>query len=273
VAHKEPISEAYDRTGEQNCYLKGYSGLGGKTSIRIYRRGTPILTDNISIPLAKDTNFDITPEYMQELTESFPDLNVKQELKLLAAWNQANPRRRKTLKGICRHINSWLSHADKNVRNVQAVKSDNVLGGSWFAVAGAYFRPLSPPEVRVWESEMAESLNPSPDDQEIIRAIRKVVSCPQGKPQYLNAWDIIKAIRLTRKAVAAAELTEAEIQTYVASIKATAGLEARWDMICEHPNPMRVEEACNQAGIPFSRPQARIREAQAAADGVSFRML
>jgi len=225
------------------------------------------LTDNISIPLVKDTNFDITPEYMQELTESFPNLNVKQELKLLAAWNQANPRRRKTLRGICRHINSWLSHADKNVQ------SDNVLEGSWFLVAGAYFRPLSPPEVRVWESELSSQLNPHPDDQEIIRAIRKVVSCPQGKPQYLNAWDIIKAIRADRKATLAAELTEQEIQDYVETIQATPGLEDRWDLICEHPNPMRIEEACNREGIPFSRPHALIQDAQQATLGLRFRCL
>jgi len=223
--------------------------------------------DDISIPLVKDTNFDITPEYMQELTESFPDLNVKQELKLLAAWNQANPRRRKTLRGICRHINSWLSHADKNVQ------SDNVLEGSWFSVAGAYFRPLSHPEVRVWESELGSQLNPHPNDQEIIRAIRKIVSCPQGKPQYLNAWDLIKAIKAARKQAYAAELSEADINSYVASIQDTYDLADRWDLICDHPNPMRIEQACNQAGIPFLRPHALIQDAQQATLGLRFRCL
>jgi len=208
----------------------------------------------LTIPLVSDATFDITPEYMQELMNTFSDIDVPYQLNLLAAWNQANPKRRKTSRGIRRHIHTWLSKADKDVR------SDNV--SLWNAVVGVYFRPLSPAEVEVWESELAEALDPPPDNSEIIVAIRKVVSCPQGKPQYLNAWDVIKAIRATRKTAQAAELTEADIQAYIASIKATGGLEARWDMICEHSNPMRIEEACNRAGIPFLRPQAKIKETQ-----------
>ena len=220
------------------------------------------MTENISIPLVKDTNFDITPEYMQELTESFPNLNVKQELKLLAAWNQANPRRRKTLRGICRHINSWMTR-----------KQTCSTGNNWSQVVGAYFRPLSQDEVKVWESEFAVLLNPAPGDQELVAALREVVSSPQGKPQFLNVWDLVKVIRATRKKIQAAELTEEEIRDYVETIRDTPGLEARWDLICEHPNPMRVEEACNQAGIPFLRPHALIQDAQQATLGLRFRCL
>ncbi|WP_342228004.1 hypothetical protein [Rickettsiella endosymbiont of Rhagonycha lignosa] len=51
-------------------------------------------------------------------------MNVRQELRKLIAWNQANPDRQKTKRGINRHIQGWLGHAKKlNVKPVQSLST------------------------------------------------------------------------------------------------------------------------------------------------------
>jgi hypothetical protein len=70
----------------------------------------------ISIPLICKKNepqieFDIYQPMIDDWAESYPAVNVTQELHNIRQWNIANPTRRKTKSGILRHINTWL--ADK----------------------------------------------------------------------------------------------------------------------------------------------------------------
>ena len=70
----------------------------------------------ISIPLIckksePQIDFDIYQPMIDDWAESYPAVNVIQELRNIRQWNLANPARRKTKAGILRHINTWL--ADK----------------------------------------------------------------------------------------------------------------------------------------------------------------
>ena len=70
----------------------------------------------ISIPLIckksePQVEFDIYQPMIDDWAESYPAVNVIQELHNIRQWNLANPARRKTKAGILRHINTWL--ADK----------------------------------------------------------------------------------------------------------------------------------------------------------------
>jgi hypothetical protein len=70
----------------------------------------------ISIPLISkksepQVEFDIYQPVIDDWAESYPAVNVIQELRNIRQWNLANPARRKTKAGILRHINTWL--ADK----------------------------------------------------------------------------------------------------------------------------------------------------------------
>lgn len=53
--------------------------------------------------------FPIYQDMINDWSESYPAVDVMQELRNLRQWNIANPKRRKTKSGILRHINSWLT--------------------------------------------------------------------------------------------------------------------------------------------------------------------
>jgi len=70
----------------------------------------------ISIPLickkeGPHIEFNICQEMVDDWQDSYPEVDVMQELRNIRQWNIANPKRRKTKTGIMRHINIWL--ADK----------------------------------------------------------------------------------------------------------------------------------------------------------------
>lgn len=63
----------------------------------------------MSIPLnIKGSLFDITQEDVNGWAESFPSVDVIEELRKCRQWNIDNPKKRKTKSGIRVHISSWL---------------------------------------------------------------------------------------------------------------------------------------------------------------------
>lgn len=54
-----------------------------------------------------------TQDLIEVWTVAYPRLNVREELAKMAAWCACNPGRRKTLRGMPRFINSWLSRANQ----------------------------------------------------------------------------------------------------------------------------------------------------------------
>lgn len=63
--------------------------------------------------ILKDGSFySPDPEFLSQLAELYDKINVQQELKKIAGWNLSNPGRRKTPRGIKRHIGAWLSRAN-----------------------------------------------------------------------------------------------------------------------------------------------------------------
>jgi hypothetical protein len=64
----------------------------------------------ISIPLIPSQgDYGIMEQKIIEWTELFPGVEVMQTLREIKAWNIANPTRRKTRRGIEKHIVGWLS--------------------------------------------------------------------------------------------------------------------------------------------------------------------
>lgn len=62
------------------------------------------------------TNADVTL-----WRQTYPKVDIEAELRKCAAWNDANPSKRKTHKGVKRHVNTWLSSAsDRLQKNGQA---------------------------------------------------------------------------------------------------------------------------------------------------------
>lgn len=69
------------------------------------------------IPLAgKRPPHEVTEADVAALSESFPGLDVPAEIRRIAAWNVANPDRRKTERGIRAHITRWLDTEQNRAR-------------------------------------------------------------------------------------------------------------------------------------------------------------
>ena len=63
----------------------------------------------IKIPLNDKSFFNVPLEKIALWKETYPAVDIEQELREMAAWSDANPAKRKTRRGIGRFINSWLS--------------------------------------------------------------------------------------------------------------------------------------------------------------------
>lgn len=82
---------------------------------------TPPEPYGIDIPLVDGSTYTVTEADVAQWQDAFPAVDVPQELREIRSWSDANPRQRKTRKGIRRCINAWLSkEQDKNDRQARA---------------------------------------------------------------------------------------------------------------------------------------------------------
>lgn len=63
----------------------------------------------ILLPLNDKSFYDVPLDKIALWKETYPAVDVQQELRHMAAWLDCNPQRRKTLRGINRFVNSWLA--------------------------------------------------------------------------------------------------------------------------------------------------------------------
>lgn len=63
----------------------------------------------VSIPLNDGTSFSVTESAVNRYEQLYPSVDVRQELRNMVGWSEANPTKRKTKNGIARFITSWLS--------------------------------------------------------------------------------------------------------------------------------------------------------------------
>lgn len=71
----------------------------------------------LAFPLAKKgETFPVTQSDIDEWQESFPGVDVLQELRHCLQWSRDNPARRKTRAGIRRHITGWLAKCQNRTR-------------------------------------------------------------------------------------------------------------------------------------------------------------
>lgn len=63
----------------------------------------------ITIPLNDNSEFPISFEFVQEMQNLYPNVDVMAELRKMRGWSISNPTKRKTSRGIKRFINSWLA--------------------------------------------------------------------------------------------------------------------------------------------------------------------
>ena len=57
------------------------------------------------------STYEPHPQDVTKWVQLYPAVDVEQELRAMAGWLDANPKKRKTARGIKRFINAWLSRA------------------------------------------------------------------------------------------------------------------------------------------------------------------
>ncbi len=69
--------------------------------------------------------FEVFQSYVNEISSTFPGVDIPQQLLLAASWLKANPAKRKTARGMARFLNSWLTNAlrDANTRRQAPVRN------------------------------------------------------------------------------------------------------------------------------------------------------
>lgn len=81
-----------------------------------------------SIPLIDGTEWTMPQDLASEYAKSYPNLNIEHEVRQMRIWSLSNPTKRKTRKGITRFVNSWLSHAQKDLNNgTDVCGADNLI--------------------------------------------------------------------------------------------------------------------------------------------------
>ena len=80
------------------------------------------MTAIISIPLKDGTDFPIQQKDVDLWEDTFPHLNVLSILKEIRTWNVCNPAKRKTKRGIMRHIFTWMSKQKTTLQTQKTFK-------------------------------------------------------------------------------------------------------------------------------------------------------
>ena len=68
----------------------------------------------LTIPLNDGSEYIVSEEDIAEWRKTYPAVDVEQELREMRSWCRANPKLRKTKRGVRRFIVAWLArHQDK----------------------------------------------------------------------------------------------------------------------------------------------------------------
>jgi|GEM_PF-3286476 len=71
------------------------------------------IKDMLLYPLKNQKEYTLEAAKIQQYEKVYPNINVREELNKCRQWNIDNPGKRKTLRGITKHINLWLSSASE----------------------------------------------------------------------------------------------------------------------------------------------------------------
>ena len=65
----------------------------------------------VSLPLNDNSLYHVSPQKVAEWRDAYQSIDIIQELKKMRSWLIANPKKRRTIRGIERFIVAWLSRA------------------------------------------------------------------------------------------------------------------------------------------------------------------
>ena len=98
------------------------------------------LTDKPSIPLIDQTEYFIDEDFYNECVKAYPGVDIDKELLGMRVWCIANPKQKKTRRGVTKFINGWLNRAEptKPVQQKSGVSEalKNFMNRSYMTICG-----------------------------------------------------------------------------------------------------------------------------------------
>ena len=85
----------------------------------------------IKIPLNDKTEYEVTEKKVAEYQETYPAVDIRQQLRNMRQWSIDNPNKRKTRVGITRFMNSWMQREQD--RGGQRYQSQQSSDAEWLA--------------------------------------------------------------------------------------------------------------------------------------------
>lgn len=79
------------------------------------------------MPLNDKSEYPVYKEQVKEWSELYPAVDVMQELRKMKGWLTANPKRKKTRRGITRFITGWLAKEQDKGRYIEPPKDETKL--------------------------------------------------------------------------------------------------------------------------------------------------
>lgn len=107
----------------------------------------------ITIPLNDHSEFAIFAPQVNAWQSLYPGIDVPQTLRAIRAWNQANPKRRKTQSGVLRHIVTWLNQAQNQNTTVNHSHRTHPVHENNLRIAQAWLHPPTVPDVDITPQE------------------------------------------------------------------------------------------------------------------------
>jgi hypothetical protein len=86
----------------------------GELDLQAQAAGTP--PPVVAIPLNDGSEYGIYPSQVEEWSSTYPAVDVIAELRKMRAWSVANPKKRKTRRGVMAFANTWLSNTQDKPR-------------------------------------------------------------------------------------------------------------------------------------------------------------
>lgn len=142
-ASKPLASQEQEQEQEQKQEQEQEQEQGSATSLR---SAAPVENFVLTIPLKNNFDFPIHTSMIDEWQQLYPAIDVLQTLRNICGWNQGNPQKRKTERGILKHIHGWLAkEQEKQSQHFHYSKpiSKNVLFDHNKAVAQQWVTTLS----------------------------------------------------------------------------------------------------------------------------------
>ncbi len=135
-AFQEALPKAFDQgwPNQQQEHKQQHKQEQGQTvgkssheMTALFSTSVPDAQPPLAIPLQNGSDYVMTPTHIDEWQTLYPDVNILQTLKNIRAWNVANPTKRKTVKGILKHINRWLANEQRQGRYINPSGSTHQL--------------------------------------------------------------------------------------------------------------------------------------------------